>query len=219
MQANQTTIALNWHKWNHFLMKWACHSVSEFLLLFIADKTWYEFLVFHVPLFHSPSVGLFLNCMNLLPLLGASLIHKSEVRVSTGSSKSCASDFSQHGPKTVRMSVLPYGARFSPLLAGSPVSLTKQRWSSASLKGWSSAAVDWLVSLQRGPVGADSWLSSASSTQGPLDNGRKVDHLLVLGGATSGSGCEERELPNRAESVLPLRPAVQYAHVKRAKRR
>lgn len=120
MQANQTTIALNWHKWNHFLMKWACHSVSEFLLLFIADKTWYDFLVFHVPLFHSPSVGLFLNCMNLLPLLGASLIHKSEVRVSTGSSKSCASDFSQHGPKTVRMSVLPYGARFSPLLAGSP---------------------------------------------------------------------------------------------------
>lgn len=38
MQPNQTTIALNWHKLNHFLMKWARSSISEFLLLFIAEN-------------------------------------------------------------------------------------------------------------------------------------------------------------------------------------
>ena len=38
MQANHTTIVLNWHKWNHFFMKWVCCSDSEFLLWFLAEN-------------------------------------------------------------------------------------------------------------------------------------------------------------------------------------
>lgn len=79
-------------------MKRAYRRVSEFLLLFIAEnnETFYDFSVIFIPLLHSP-VGLLLNGLSLLALLGVSLINKPKMRMLfTGVSSAHTSDFSQH---------------------------------------------------------------------------------------------------------------------------
>lgn len=70
-QANHTTIVLNLHKWNNFVLNEHVSVFWNFDIIHSREKHRDIFLfgVIFIPLLQTPSVRLYLNCIHLLALL------------------------------------------------------------------------------------------------------------------------------------------------------